>query len=142
MRMKDMGAMDSVFTHVDEKTGVSTHFNVTSMEDDWRVRARSPVHIPVDEAGASLFMAKRGIEKHRLDRLRGLPKLDPILILHWIDGTHLVVDGHHRYVAAYLDGHRGMLARMLPRSIWRRHVITDLPDEIGHSFIGSYSGIP
>lgn len=141
MRVKDMGAMDTVFTHVDENTGETTHFDVTTLEDDWRVKARTPVWIPVDEDGARLFMEKRGIEKHRLDRLRGLPKLDPILVLHWPDGSHLVVDGHHRYVAAFLDGHRGMHARMIPRSIWRRHVITDLPDEVGKSFIGSFSGI-
>jgi hypothetical protein len=141
MKIVDMGPLDEVFSHVDDVTGETHHFNITAMAHSWKVRTRPTVQVPVDPDVVQYFLEKRGIEQHRVERLIGGRVETPILILHWPDGRHLVVDGHHRYVASGLSGATEIPAKMIPRSIWKQFVIEDLPDETSRSVTKGISGI-
>ncbi|MCO5157922.1 MAG: hypothetical protein M9945_14430 [Aquamicrobium sp.] len=141
MRYQDMDPLDVVFSLVDDKTGKTTHINVTALAKSWKTKARPIVTIEVEPAIAEYFVQKRGIEQHRVDRLMGEEIKEPLLLLHWIDGSHLLVDGHHRYVAASLKGQTELKARLVPKSVWSKYVIVDLPAERSDRMTKGFSGI-
>lgn len=141
MKWRECGLFDHIFSHLNPHSGEMSHINVTTLSEDWRTKAR-PVHDAImDQDGYDLCMAQRGIEEHRVARLRGLATVEPILICIWKDQTHLVVDGHHRYVARWRDGHREIPCRMLPRSIWERHLVEDIPEQLSRALLQGFSGI-
>lgn len=141
MKIKDMGPVDEVFSHVDDVTGETHHFNITAMTKSWKVRTRKTVQIDVLPDIVQFFLEKRGIEQHRVRRLLGVRIETPVLALYWPDGRHLLVDGHHRYVAAGMSGATKIPAKMIPRSIWKEFVITDLPAEDAAMLAKGISGI-
>lgn len=89
------------FTHIDNK-GVVRHFNID------KIQARTKNHpvfdIDISRSFAKWVLRHNGLEQHRLDRLlRVEGEFDPVIYVQFADGTYVLVDGSHRYAAAYLQ---------------------------------------
>lgn len=130
-----------LFTHLDHETGEITNICVSSMLKDPAVQAHAATHVQIDDEFASFCLTNRGIENHRLARLMHVARPDPILIVEWGDGTHVIVDGNHRYVAASIRGHKLIRAKVLPPQLWHRHVVLNIPDHLSRGRLTGFSGI-
>jgi hypothetical protein len=127
------------FTYQEPDTGKIYLFDITGIQRDYRTKLRPVVNIDVDPEFAKFSLTNRGIERHRLAPLYGEEIREPILVAIWGDGGHVVLDGNHRYVATALKGQRWIRARLLPRSIWGKHLIVGAPPEF--HLLGGFSGI-
>jgi hypothetical protein len=94
--VRDIGPTEQLFTHQDEDGTLTTYAAS-------RLAAFCEMHVPrsrvaIEPEAAALFNAVRGVEPHRLQRLGTRELLTPLVFVHLPDGTHLLVDGTHRYV--------------------------------------------
>lgn len=96
---------------------------------------------PVEPVYALKFMKDRGIENHRLARLMEQVIITPLIYLQMGDGTHLLCDGHHRYVAAAMTGRTYLAAYILEKEQWERFVVTGIPHQGAAKLRTEYSGI-
>ena len=138
-----MNITDVIFTHIDPDNQKETVINITRLSLDFRVKIRPIVKIPIDPVWAEQSFHKRGLEEHRLKRIILRPDLmEPVLFCVWPDGSHLLVDGNHRYAASWVMGATDIPARIIPRSVWKKHVIKGLPASNEQRLLTSFSGIP
>lgn len=141
IKFENMARGEIIFSHKDEKTGSVSHFNVTRLQNSILYSLRPTVNIPVDANYAKFCVENRGIEKHRLVPLIGKTIKIPISVLIWDGGTHLIVDGHHRYVASALNGMESVPGRMIPKGIWEKFVVIGVPEVNMDLVVKSFSGI-
>ena len=135
-----------IFTHIDEVTQTQTVFSVTHL---WMaVRAAvaagklGPTRIRVDTEFAKWCRVHRGVERHRLNRIKAKDLHEPILMLQQPgDSTMLLVDGHHRYVKAANLVKRTIPAFLLPQEIWELCIVTGLPTTSPEDLMRMRSGI-
>lgn len=127
--MKDMPVGSVVFTHRDTQ-GEERTFSVEHLwEQAQRLLSAGQIEVVyalLSRDFAKWAVANRGIEKHRLDRLKP-EHLTPVLFLNWYDDTKLLVDGHHRYVKAVKLFRRTIKCVCLEPSQWEPFVIADAP---------------
>lgn len=150
MRWQDLPLSAILFTHFEEATGEQTDIAVSEIEKNIEYFQLEEVLIPIIPAHAELCLAIRGIEDHRLKRLmqhavqtmgRAHPLFSPIMLAEWPGGTHLIIDGSHRYVAAYKLGYKLILAKAAPQALWRHFQVKGLPKEQPAKLINSFSGL-
>lgn len=109
-------------------------FLVGNMLLDLRVSLCSTTElIHLDGDFAEFAREHRGLDVSRLSEwlamlsVLGHPsRLHPehtLLMLDMGDGSHLLVDGHHRYVAAYHAGWREYPAFLVPAFVWTKHYL-------------------
>lgn len=48
---------------------------------------------------------------------------DPVIVLEWSDGTHLLIDGAHRLWRRWHESQGEVHAYVLPRAFWHRYVL-------------------
>ena len=132
MKLTEMNLFDEVFTHVDDVSGKQTSYNVTALythvsehEDQvekWR--------LPVEEHHAKYCITNRGVERDRIDVLMQKPEYlaKPILMVAMSDGSHLLVDGTHRYVTFWMLKVPEIPAYMIPWAVAEPFVIEGVPD--------------
>lgn len=72
MKILDCKPTDVMFTHIDPDTGRNINFNVTRLEAFCSTIASTPYRftVPIDPDHAKHILKVRGLEQHRLDRLR------------------------------------------------------------------------
>src|SRR5690606_7741317 len=99
--------------------------------------------IEIDQAFASEWLPKRGLEPHRLDALRKVPtsKLAPVIMLECPDGSHLLADGPHRYFVAALRGVAGIRAKLVPHAVWEPFIVEGFPKANPDTLQKSFSGL-
>lgn len=146
LQFRDMDPREPIFTHVDTDTGVTTHMASTRMARRAEVELLAGriqgALIPIDDSFVEFCLSHRGIEQHRLQRLERHHLLSPMTFCVWQDGSHLLVDGSHRYVRHKHFGMKRGRALILPAEVWREYVIeggeqvTDLD-----ALVNSFSGI-
>lgn len=145
MLIRDGRITDIVYTHFDPDTNVQMDFNVSSLERDPRLKTLEEVLVLVEQRHGELIYTKRGIEKHRLLRvmqaMQNKVELPPLLFLDLPDGTQLLVEGNHRYLAACVLKHVNIRSLIVPEHIYKRHIITDFPKTTEAELLGSFSGI-
>jgi len=128
MKLKDVDVNKPVFTHVDMKTGECITLAAQELAD-WCKRTNQPIQIiPIEKQYSEFNRENRGVEEHRFKKfeLDGGVK-EPMVFCTWPDGTHLLVDGTHRYVwLAEHNAHFGA-AYILDEKDWRPFVIEDYP---------------
>lgn len=117
--------LDEIFTH-DDEDGVVRDFNASAMVR-FAMRPDSGIEIITVPCGldhAQYIRTHRGIEQPRLDRLCEPFLSLPIVFVEWMDGSHLSVDGHHRWVRRAelglptIDGYR------FPLGLWEHFLVT------------------
>lgn len=145
MKVTDLESLfDECFTHIDDATGVQTTYAVTALykhvsthED--QVEKWS---IPVEEYHAKYCIEKRGVEKDRIqiliDNVDYLKK--PILMIAMPDGSHLLVDGTHRYVCYWMLKVSNIPAYMVPWAVAQPFIIEDAP-QMDEDRVMEWSGL-
>lgn len=138
-----LGAFDILFTHVDEHTGKNTVFHVTGLLDDPKYKKLPATNVNVDHKFAALLPDLRGLEPHRLNRLWGVPTaaFEPLPFVEMPDGTHLMVDGSHRYYVAHRRGEDWVPAKLVKPKLWRKYIVTGFPEQTAEALQRSYSGL-
>src|SRR4249919_3066469 len=123
---------DVIFTHIDDKTNKHYHYAISRIRPQlanglmkgWA----KPTKVPVEEEVAKFCITNRGVELHRIMKL--LPaKLpyEPIIFAEMGDGTHLLLDGTHRYVVSALRKLPDILAIIINNKHRKRFLIKDFP---------------
>lgn len=140
--LKDIGRTEPVFTHIDEDGITVTTFAVDRLKKAPEFLALEIVRTPVDAEGARFCREHRGVEQHRLDRITiDTITYNPVIYCNWAGGTHLLIDGTHRYVKASMLGLPFILARVVPEEIWRPFQVESMPLDMAKAFTSGFSGI-
>jgi hypothetical protein len=135
---------DEVFSWNDPDGGPTLHFAVTRLFA--AVAYTFPLkRVPIEREFATYCVHQRGVESARLAYWRKrVESVDcpPLLFCHFEkDDSHLLVDGTHRYVAAYLKQVDSLLAFIVPEKVWRQYLIIDLPSESDEKILSTPSGL-
>jgi len=135
---------DQVFTHVSEATGINTQLAGTSIREHCDRTLAKLFLVALEPHAAKMTVMYRGIELPRLERATRTEHYKPLLYLDMPEGTQLLADGSHTYVARYIKGHRYALAYIVPERIWRDFVVTDFPtfDMTAEELLATTSGLP
>jgi len=130
-----------MFTHVDGKTGVNTVYAATDLRRYCDHNRLPMVHVPITRSDAAMIKQYRGIEDHRLLRMLTAKRWQPLLFAHQSDGTELLIDGSHTYVARAMLGHTLALAYCVPQETWTYFTIEGFPDTTAEELTNSWSGV-
>lgn len=125
MNMLDCHPMDEIFSHEDA-TGVTRHFNSTALIR-WLVSRENPPvahRLDLDADLVAHIERNHGVEQGHLKNVTDLET--PILLVVFEDSTNLVVDGNHRIVKRWREGHKTVLACILHPGEWEHCLVTDL----------------
>ena len=132
MKVADLESVwDECFTHVDDTTGVQTTYAVKMLFDHISTHEDQVEKwsIPVEEHHAKYCIKNRGVEQDRLKILMGNVEYlkKPIVMLAMPDGSHLLVDGTHRYVCYWMLKVPSIPAYMVPFDVAKPFIIEDAP---------------
>lgn len=136
-----LGPHEEIFNHIDDVDGKRTTFAVT------RFRTYCEAHegvwtIPITKENAEFCRRNRGIEPHRLARLRPEDLQKPLLFVLWPNGEHLMIDGTHRYVQlADLDIAQGNAWVVDDREVWEQFTVANVPNYSEEQLLRSNSGM-
>jgi hypothetical protein len=128
-----------MFSHLDLEDGTQTYINITLLAE--AVKDLEIVQAPVCQKHAEFCIKYRGVETHRLQRLLDVKPSDPVLFASWPDGTYLLIDGTHRYVAAAMRKEVEIKARIIPEEIWRKFQLVGVKDPNPMQTLSKFSGI-
>lgn len=131
-----------MFTHIDSKTKKQTVFAATAIREACD-HSRLPLSfVPIERPVALMLLKYRGIEDYRLERAMNTQRWLPLLLAHMPDGTHLLIDGSHTYVARAVLGHRHAIGYVVPQELWCYYTIEGLPEEESEeTLLNSWSGV-
>lgn len=139
-------ATDQVFTHESlDDSKFQRSWNVGAimrvLMDMFEQGQIEPIWVQIDAGFIPCCWKDRGIEKHRLARLTPDALKVPVLFMAEPDGTHLMLDGTHRYVYAHTIGRRDILAFDVPLDVGEkaRIHVPQMADFTGYK--NSFSGI-
>lgn len=118
------------FTPHDEAGNVSgpqMFFDVTGMREYVEAEHDAALLTPV-EIRQQLYdhiMSNQGVEEKKIERLAHRPDIycQPVLLIEWDDGSHVLVDGNHRFVILWRMGIRKIPAFVIPKATWERFVL-------------------
>lgn len=130
LRMKDCHPLDEIFSHVDEE-GVERHFNATKMRE-WALLHLNNVElltVPIDPSYISFIVHARGVEDGKINRMREPYLSQPVLGVHFPDGSTLTVDGHHRLVKRFMLGMPLYDIIRFPLGTWERFLVHMTPQD-------------
>ena len=118
-------ARDGKNTHID-----SEKLRLWCKENRERLEV---VNTPVSEKMANSFVDENVVDIAHVVRVMMMRKLDPVIYCKDGGGTRdrpdvMLVDGHHRYVAAAVHNLRMIPAYVLEPEQWRDFEIIGLPD--------------
>lgn len=138
--VSEIDPFEVCFTHVHE--GVATTIAVERLHKDPDFLKLKPFLTPVEEHFAKWAMENRGVEQKRLDRLTPAIFAQPLTYCEWENGSHLLVDGNHRYVKAAMLGVKELPARVVLPPLWRKYVVSGIPMKWSEAFLTAPSGLP
>jgi hypothetical protein len=124
LRPIDCHPMDQIFTHTDP-AGVTRHFNASMMTRAVLARQVTPdlgEFELTDELGGHVA-ANHGIEEHHLETITDKMLESPVLMVHFEDGTDLIVDGSHRLVKKWRRGDKTVHALVFMPGQWERFLV-------------------
>jgi hypothetical protein len=131
MKGSEVHPFDEIFTHVADGTGEQTSYNVTALYKHVIANLKDvqKVTVPVDEEHARYCMERRGVEADRLNVLVANPEYckKPVLFVALADGSHLLVDGTHRYVVFFAAKMEVIPAYIVPAVVAAPFVVEDMP---------------
>jgi hypothetical protein len=129
MKATELGLTDEVFTHISDEDGRQTTYAVTALIKRCQQGDIPKAKVPVEAAHAQYCVERRGVEKERLQALFAHPAwlTQPMLFIEMPDGSHLLVDGTHRYTLAFAVGVPELIAYMIPWSVAKEFIVEDAP---------------
>lgn len=130
VQLSDLTVTDEVFTHVCPIDGTSTTYSVRALQriiseaTDGVMKAM----VPVDQPFAEFCQENRGAS---IKKAKAMPPevlaVPVIFVFLPKDQTHLLVDGHHRYIRAAADDSVFIEAFIVDAPVWEPAVVTDMP---------------
>lgn len=121
-------ASSQLFTHVCKDTGTRRLFVIDNilmyafslLDEDLLNNSHGVelMKIGIDPDFADFIKEERGVDLDYCGQLTREKLDNPVIFFDFSDGTHLLVDGHHRYYQSYLLGDKSVNAIVLePRHI-------------------------
>jgi hypothetical protein len=150
MRVRDVNPFEHCFTHVDNVTGKYTTWASERLAEWCKANNWEVVIVPVEDHHAAFCYKERGVEGHRLRRLFENPDRlqNPILFVTMPEGSQLLLDGTHRYVAAFVlqveSGYTAYLeipAYVVPYEIAKPFIVEDAGSLDQEQLTKGYSGL-
>jgi hypothetical protein len=132
---------DQIFTHLDDKTAEQTVFASSAIRRHCEATHHPISLTPIEPAAARMIFARRGIERPRLLRAVQTGNHLPLLYLTQADGTNLLVDGSHTYIARFYRGNTWATAYVVPRTTWANFTVEGIPSIAEADLLASHSGI-
>ena len=124
IHVSEIGPTEQIFTHIDPDTGETICLAIDRLKADKRLLMKPVGLCPVSMEFAEFCIRERGVEVHRVARvLAAYPVYDPVLFAAWGDGSHLLIDGVHRYVACATHGSPTIKGKIVPLTVWRSYRI-------------------
>ncbi len=126
------------FSHVDPVEGTVRHFAVDRIGKAIALGQMKPeiLEFPIDPMFAVYAMQHRGIEQHRFQRITPQEIAHYPLVLAHIPGvgkdtkgSHLIIDGSHRYCRAFQMGWKTLRGYELTTEMWEPYLI-NIPEEL------------
>ena len=138
MKIRDCQRTDQTFTHIDtDFDGKVRHFNTTALAE-WALCTGQEVHeIEVEADKAEWISKNHGVEQAKLTAITATTLNDPILFACWPDGTHLLIDGNHRYVAAAALGRKSLPAYFIEPKNWEGFLVEDVLPALEAVLVGT-----
>jgi hypothetical protein len=136
------GLRGQIFTHVDSKTGKNTVFAVTDIRRICDSTCQQQVMVSIDREDVEAVLRHRGIEDYRVLRAMATKRWLPLLFAHMPDGTFLLIDGSHTFVARAALGHKWANAYIVPQEMWCYYTVEGLPEATEEELANSWSGVP
>jgi hypothetical protein len=123
---------NQVFTHVDDDDGTERHFHIPKLLQLIHEPGVELAEFDIIEPHVDFVMANRGVDEYHVnERLKDADLEQPGLMCNWSDGSKLVVDGNHRYVARFRRGKPFMSFFVFPEHVWRRALLRWMPGLTG-----------
>lgn len=142
MKLADLSPYDEFFTHIsDDGTNTQTTYAVSAITKNLEQLGWPVVLIPVEQHHAMYCLQHRGVEERRLKRLREVDLDRPIIFVHQLDGTHLLIDGTHRYVKAFMTGRTEIRAHIVHVSLVAPFIVEDAPKMTEDQLFNTESGL-
>lgn len=131
LTMQEIDPFEECFTHLSEDSAVTTTY-ATSRLRAWIESHPDQVErgcVPVDAEHAEYCLRERGVEQSRLNALMAHPEhlTKPIIFVHQPDGSHLLVDGTHRYVIWHHCHQTQIPAYVVEWTVAEAFIIADAP---------------
>ena len=124
MKVADCGALDEIFSHIDDGDGKTRHFNATAMiEAVTTTPGVQAITVGIDDAFAAYMLKARGIELPRLASIDDRRLEVPLIAVTWYDESVLIVDGHHRYVKRSQLGKEYVHVYLFPLGSWDEFLV-------------------
>ena len=143
MHATELPLGDQIFTHFEELgEGVSVQRTFAasalrrfcSCEESVLAGVARVPQLALDGGMLTMLLTRRGLEEARLLRALSTPSYAPLLFALMPDGSALLVDGSHTYVAMLLRGERYARGYLVPECIWRNFLVSGLracsPEEL------------
>ncbi|QIG76946.1 hypothetical protein EVC30_118 [Rhizobium phage RHph_Y1_11] len=124
---------DEIFTYIRKDNGEHLDFNVTKIINSPRFKFIPTINVAIERDFAQTMPEQAGIEKHRVLTFcellkRGMEdQIQPVLFLRMDDGSHILADGNNRYFAYACMGRTAVPAKIIPKGIWKKCMVTGLP---------------
>ena len=117
------------FTHIDADTGENTTYNVTGILRELITSYARVGTFDLEPDHRSWLEEYRCLEPHRLTALRGNSNFlaFPMLFAEQDDGTHVLIDGAHRYHVLLSIGQKKGYAWIAKPELWRNYLIQTAP---------------
>lgn len=101
---------------------------LTRLQKDVKSRLIPVTMVPVDNKHAVELLQRGATTAQAVQRVvrKSHAVSDPIWILRMPDGTNHLADGEDRYCACALIMQREIPARIIPLSVWEKHLVTGM----------------
>ena len=127
LKASDFKVGDAVYGFVDESTGENVHVASGQLRE-WCLKHQSELEvytIPVLQEWAHQFINDNSVLMVRVMELVKNKSTEPIIHAKWGTFTNgapdvILVDGHHRYVAAAIRGDLLIESYLIERPIWEQ----------------------
>ena len=125
IKITDIPLGDQVFSHKMLADGVVRHFAVTQMQKAAKQQGMTIFEVAMEKDFGSWLIENHGINVLRVEQIMLSKELydQPVLYLEMDDGSHLLADGNHRYVARDFQHEETIKAYMLKKWFWTNYLI-------------------
>lgn len=104
-------------------------------------RTNMRIHqVAVEQSKAYGFKQFRNIEGSRLLRIKIEYLRIPTLMIQ-DQGENDMIDGHHRYILAFLCGRLFLPCYIAPPVVWKQYLVRDVPKKTAEQILATGSGI-
>jgi hypothetical protein len=130
---------DEIFSHTDLQ-GVTRHWNTSAMVRAVFQRRVKPslVNCPLTEDLIQHIEQNHGVEEPNIAQLPDKVLEIPVVLVHFDDGSDLLVDGNHRVVKRWRKGLRDVNAMLFQPKDWEPFLLTDIDHEYGVNDAGEF----